>query len=196
MDPLQTSRVIYEPRFIPSNQCDKLFSRFKNLSFNRAHLTRSVIWFGPCDYHYGSGLNATTLTQRPLESDLDILHLSEKLSHYLNASFNSCLVNLYNDQNQMVPAHSDDEPIFGFNPVIASLSFGATRRFVFESKPPRKSLAEQHLKSIRSRYVFALGNGDLIVMRGPTQLYWNHSVPKESSPCGPRINLTFRNVVS
>lgn len=193
LDPLQSSQVTYEPRFIPPNKSDKLFTSFLKLDFNKAHLTRSVIWFGPRDYQYGL---YTTLPKRPLESNVDILNLSEKLSLYLDASFNSCLVNLYNDQTQMVPPHSDDEPIFGMNPVIASLSFGATRRFVFEPKPPVHSLKGYNMKSIKSRYVFELGDGDLIVMRGPTQRFWNHSVPRENFPCGPRINLTFRNVVS
>lgn len=98
----------------------------------------------------------------------------------------------------MVPKHSDDEPMFGEDPIIASLSFGATRRFIVEPKQDdfsQRVYKTQHLKSLKSRYVFSLADGDLLVMRGPMQRYWNHSVPKETIPCGPRINLTFRNVV-
>ena len=165
------------------------------MQFENAHLTRSVLWFGPIDYCYGSGSNATKLVRRPLESNDDIYAMSQKLSKYLKANFNSCLVNLYENESQTVPKHSDDEPIFGTDPVIASLSFGASRRFIIEPKPIRLRSTVQHLQAIRSQYVFCLEDGDLLVMRGPMQRYWNHSVPKEISPCGPRINLTFRNVV-
>ena len=196
LDPLQTSLVVYEPRFIPENQCHQLFSHFIDLDFQKAHLTRSVIWFGPVDYTYGSAPNSTNLKQRPLESDKFIVYLCEKLGRHLNSKFNSCLVNLYEDETQTIPRHSDDEPMFGVDPVIASLSFGALRKFVVESKSNRSFNAQQHLKSIKSRYVFPLGDGDLLVMKGAMQRFWNHSVPAENSQCGPRINLTFRNVVN
>ena len=196
MDPLQTSVVVYEPKFIPENQCNKLFFHFFDLDFEKAHLTRSVIWFGPVSYTYGSGPNTTNLMQRPLESDEFIVYLCNKLGRHLNSTFNSCLVNLYENETQTVPRHSDDESMFGVDPVIASLSFGATRRFVVESKCSRALNVEQHLKSVKSRYVFPLGDGDLLVMKGSMQRFWNHSIPAESFKCGPRINLTFRNVVN
>ena len=189
--------MTYKPRFIPPSKCEQLFSRFVSLDFQKAHLTRSVLWFGPVEYTYGSVRNTTKLPQLSLESNIDINSLATKLSLHLDANFNSCLVNFYADETQTVPRHSDDEPMFGPEPVIASLSFGATRRFVIEpkSKPSKRGKDTQYLKSIKSQYSFCLGDGDLLVMRGPMQQYWNHSVPQESSPCGPRINLTFRNVI-
>ena len=195
LDPFQTSLVNYEPSFIPSNQTALFFSQFMGLNFTKAHHTRSVIWFGPVDYFYGS----VNLRKCPIESNDTIYNLSEKLSNYLHANFNSCLVNLYMDESQMVPKHSDDEAIFGNDPVIASLSFGAARKFIIEPKNDEKSRKRyyetQYLKSIKSRFTFCLSDGDLLVMRGAMQRYWNHSVPPETTSCGPRINLTFRNVI-
>jgi len=37
-----------------------------------------------------------------------------------------------------------------------------------------------------------LADGDLVVMRGATQLNYEHRVPKEPRVAGQRINLTFR----
>ena len=86
----------------------------------------------------------------------------------------------------MVPKHSDDEQLFGDDPIIASLSLGSARRFILESK----------LRSDYSEHCFLLEAGDLLIMKGQTQKYWVHSVPPEKTKCGPRINLTFRNVVN
>jgi alkylated DNA repair dioxygenase AlkB len=74
----------------------------------------------------------------------------------------------------------------GPEPVIASLSFGATRRFVL--RPRRKK------GSIRARE-FPLGHGSLLVMRGRTQHEWVHGVPRERTVTQPRLNLTFRRVI-
>lgn len=170
------------------------------LSFESAHKTRSVFWFGPIDYIYGSGNSRTELKKCPIETHKTINELGKKLGRTVRKgiTFNSCLVNFYENETKMVPKHSDDEVIFDVDPVIASLSFGAARRFIIEPKNDENSLKRyndsQFLKSIKSRYVFCLSDGDLIVMSGSMQRYWNHSVPPETLTCGPRINLTFRSV--
>jgi alkylated DNA repair dioxygenase AlkB len=81
--------------------------------------------------------------------------------------------------------HSDDEHELGREPVIASLSLGETRTLVFRHK---------HDKALRS-WKLPLESGSLLLMKGPTQRCWQHGVPKESKPCGPRVNLTFRRVL-
>ena len=185
LDPLQTSRVTLLPKFLPPNLAEKLFDIFtESLKFENIHSTRSVLWFGPTSYKYGR----TNLEQRPLDSENEVHGLSKKLEAYLGTKFNSCLVNLYKDNKSMIPKHSDDEYLFGVDPVIASLSLGETRRFVL--KPNGKS----SMKAIKSRYIFVLQAGDLLLMTGETQQYWLHSVPEEPFICKPRINLTFRNV--
>jgi alkylated DNA repair dioxygenase AlkB len=81
--------------------------------------------------------------------------------------------------------HSDNEPSLGSHPTIASLSYGATRTLIFKHKR-RKDIPIKTLK---------LTTGSLLLMKGTTQRNWNHGINKEASPCGPRINLTFRNIV-
>jgi alkylated DNA repair dioxygenase AlkB len=85
--------------------------------------------------------------------------------------------------------HSDDEPELGYQPVVASLSFGVARRFVLERK---KGGAEARASS---RFEVELGHGDLFVMgRGCQELY-RHAVPKQLRVQGERVNLTFRRIV-
>lgn len=97
--------------------------------------------------------------------------------------FNAVLLNLYRDGNDGMGWHADDEPELGPEPVIASLSLGAPRRFVL-----------RHRRAAVPRLDLELGSGALLVMRGPTQRFWRHGVPKTRRAVGERINLTFRRV--
>ncbi|MDI1477592.1 alpha-ketoglutarate-dependent dioxygenase AlkB [Polyangium sp. y55x31] len=95
-------------------------------------------------------------------------------------TFNSVLVNHYRDGDDSMGKHADDEPELGENPVIASLSLGAKRRFVLE---PKKKGGE--------KVTLLLGEGNLLVMAGTTQHHYRHGVPKQAG-LGARMNLTFR----
>lgn len=96
--------------------------------------------------------------------------------------FNSVLLNLYRTGQDSMGWHSDNEPELGRNPAIASLSFGATRRFIMR-RCDRKDAAKVEL---------SLSHGSLLLMKGKLQHHWQHQVPKTSKIVGPRINLTFR----
>jgi alkylated DNA repair dioxygenase AlkB len=106
-----------------------------------------------------------------------------RLAGELCIDFNSVLANLYRDGRDSMGWHSDDEPELGAQPVIASLSLGATRRFVLKhrSDPPRK-------------FALELPHGSLLLMRGATQANYRHALPRTSRQIGPRINLTFRQI--
>lgn len=97
--------------------------------------------------------------------------------------FDSVLANLYRDGRDAMGWHADDEPELGAEPVIASLSLGAARRFVLRRRNDRSA-----------RHEMLLGPGSLLVMRGTTQTYWQHALPRTARPVGERINLTFRSV--
>lgn len=96
------------------------------------------------------------------------------------ARYNSVLLNLYRDGHDSMGLHADDEPELGAEPMIASLSLGATRDFVFKARTGV------------GRSVLALGDGDLLVMAGATQQHWKHELPKRRGVRESRINLTFR----
>ena len=95
--------------------------------------------------------------------------------------FNSVLLNFYRSEQDSVSWHSDDEAELGTNPVIGSVSFGATRSFQFK-----------HKHNSELRLSIDLTPGSLLVMRGTTQHFWKHQVPKTKVSHDPRINLTFR----
>ena len=99
-------------------------------------------------------------------------------------AFNSALANLYRNHRDSMGLHADDEPELGAQPVIASLSLGEERAFRFKHRYRRD------LKPVR----LVLPSGSLLVMAGDTQRYWKHELPKQTRPCGPRINLTFRYI--
>jgi alkylated DNA repair dioxygenase AlkB len=112
-----------------------------------------------------------------------LLPLRERLCAELGVGFNSVLANRYRDGRDCMGWHSDDEAELGLSPVIASLSLGATRRFVFKhrSGPARKLALE-------------LPHGSLLLMAGATQRYYRHALPRTVRPVGERINLTFRRI--
>ncbi|MBP9129397.1 MAG: alpha-ketoglutarate-dependent dioxygenase AlkB, partial [Steroidobacteraceae bacterium] len=95
--------------------------------------------------------------------------------------YNSVLLNLYRDGRDGMGWHADDEPELGREPVIASVSFGATRRFKL-----------RHRRSRIAACTLDLAHGDLLLMAGVTQHLYLHAVPKTARPVGARVNLTFR----
>lgn len=99
--------------------------------------------------------------------------------------FNAVFLNLYRDHNDSMGFHSDDERELGKNPVIASVTFGATRVFLMKHKF-RKDLPLAKIP---------LEAGTVLLMRGQTQHFWKHGINKQREPCGPRVNLTFRTLL-
>lgn len=108
-------------------------------------------------------------------------HLAGRLRDALDVPFNSVLVNRYRNGRDAMGWHSDDEPELGNAPVIASISLGATRRFLLK-----------HRQRPDSRLALDLPQGSLLVMAGDTQRNYRHSLPRTTRPVGERINLTFR----
>ncbi len=110
-----------------------------------------------------------------------ITALLPRLESACGARFNSVLLNRYRDGGDSMGWHSDDEPELGAEPVIASLSLGAERRFLLRMKADHGTKAE-----------FRLRHGDLVVMRGDCQRMAQHALPKMARVAAERINLTFR----
>ena len=142
---------------------------------------RLSAWYGDDESHY----TYSGLTLAPLPWTATLLRVKQRVEHLTAARFNSVLLNYYRNGQDSMGLHSDDEPELGSQPVIASLSVGAERTFILRHKTKR------NLKPLR----MALASGSLLLMQGETQKHWKHGIEKEKSPCGPRINLTFRRIV-
>jgi alkylated DNA repair dioxygenase AlkB len=142
---------------------------------------RLVAWYGDDAVTYAySGVSLTALPWTP-----ELLTLKGKVEELCASSFNSVLLNSYRDHRDSMGFHADDEPELGLFPTIASVSIGEERQFVLKHKHRRD------IDDIR----LPLPSGSLLLMKGATQANWKHGVPKESKPCGPRVNLTFRNIL-
>ena len=146
-------------------------------------IPRLNAWFGDDEANYGySGIR---LKRNAWFAEL--LDLRNQIQQTFDYSFNSVLANLYRDGNDSVGWHSDDEKELGRQPVIASLSFGDTRRF---------SLRPKKLANHKPVHI-DLQAGSLLLMAGDTQHYWLHQLAKtKQQGLRGRINLTFRNIVS
>ncbi|MBR9828886.1 MAG: alpha-ketoglutarate-dependent dioxygenase AlkB [Oceanospirillales bacterium] len=109
-----------------------------------------------------------------------LLPLKQKLEALCDRPFNALLLNLYRDGQDAMGWHADNEPELGQNPLIASVSLGAPRRFRL-----------RHSAS-RDTHALTLEHGSLLLMAGPTQHHWQHCLPRTKRCQHPRINLTFR----
>jgi alkylated DNA repair dioxygenase AlkB len=149
--------------------------------YGKEHLLpRLQQWYGdPAATYTYSGIQMAPEPWSPL-----LLELKRKVEAASSARFNTVLLNLYRNGTDTVSWHADDEPEFGADPVIASLSLGATRDFVLRHNT-RKGLEK----------TIPLEHGSLLVMAGTTQAEWKHSLPRRKGAVGERINLTFRLVL-
>lgn len=146
--------------------------------FGRVHpQPRLTAWYGPKPYAY-SGLVWPARDLPPL-----LAGLRDRVEALTGERFDSVLANLYRGGSDCVGWHADDEPLFGPDPVVASLSFGATRRFLLKRRDGSERLR------------FELTDGSLLVMPRGTQPHWLHSIPRTKRPVGARVNLTFRHTV-
>ncbi len=146
--------------------------------FGRRIVTaRQVAWHGDQDFAYTYSGN-TRLAQ-PWTTEL--LELRDRVRSILAEPFDACLLNFYLDGSQGMSWHSDDEKDLAPGASIASLSFGAERKFAFK-----------HRRVPELKTSLILENGSLLVMSGETQTHWLHALPKSKRVTRPRINLTFR----
>lgn len=183
--------ILFIRNFLSSTEAKKYFDllletinwKQEQISFygKTYPVPRKTAWYGyeGFDYSY-SGIKCTTeIWTKEL---LEIKTAIEKIT--LSEDFTSVLLNLYNDGNDKMGWHSDDEKELGINPTIASLSIGETRRFDLKHKQ-NKDL----------NYKFELSSGSLLIMRGALQHHWVHQIPVQKKVKNPRINLTFRTII-
>lgn len=139
---------------------------------------RKTGWYGTEEFEY----TYSKVTRKAKLWTPELKQLKKTIEEKTGQRFNSCLLNLYHNGEEGMSWHTDDEPELGEEPVIASLSLGAVRNFVFKHKISKEKISLE------------LPSGSLLVMQGETQKYWLHSLPKTKRVKDPRINLTFRNI--
>jgi alkylated DNA repair dioxygenase AlkB len=140
---------------------------------------RKVAWYGDSDYLY----TYSNTTKRALPWTEELSDLKQIVEELTQTDFNSCLLNLYQNGDEGITWHNDDEESLGKNNTIASLSLGAERKFSFKHKQTKETIS------------LILEHGSLLVMKDVTQSNWLHSLPKSKKITRPRINLTFRTIV-
>ncbi len=140
---------------------------------------RKVAWYGdqPFEYTYSN------TTKQALPWTKELLELKILAEEKSGETFNSCLLNLYHNGSEGMAWHSDAEKDLKKNGAIASLSFGAERKFSFKHKETKESIS------------LTLENGSLLIMKDTTQSHWLHRLPPTKTNLKPRINLTFRTIV-
>ena len=140
---------------------------------------RKMAWYGdkPFKYTYSH----TTKQASPWIAEL--LVLKNLVEQHTGETFNSCLLNLYHNGSEGMTWHSDAEKDLKENAAIASLRFGAERKFSFKHKKNKEKIS------------LVLQNGGLLVMKGTTQTHWLHRLPTTKKVNSPRVNLTFRTII-
>ncbi|MEM7592232.1 MAG: alpha-ketoglutarate-dependent dioxygenase AlkB [Cyanobacteria bacterium P01_A01_bin.83] len=180
--------VIIYPDFFSQLESDLFFLELLNgikwqqdkikIFGKEVNLPRLTAWYGDI----GKSYTYSGITMNPDHWSSILLLIKKRIEAVVKVNFNSVLANLYRNGQDYVSWHSDDEKELGKNPTIASISFGATRRFLLRHK------SNKDLKTVD----LSLCHGSLLIMRGSTQHYWKHRVPKTAKVNTERINLTFR----
>lgn len=143
-------------------------------------IPRLTAWYGDA----GKSYSYSGISMNPIPWTPTLIEIKDRVDRAAKNRFNSALLSLYRTGRDSLSWHQDDERELGDDPVIASVSFGATRSFQFRHKA----------KKDRKHVSIDLTHGSLLIMQGPTQRFWQHQIPKTSTPTTPRINLTFRVV--
>jgi alkylated DNA repair dioxygenase AlkB len=180
--------VNYYGKIVDQNKAEKYYKtlfetiEWKNdeaIIFGKKIITkRKVAWYGDENFEY----TYSNSTKNAIPWTKELLELKKITEEITGENFNSCLLNLYHDGSEGMAYHSDGEKDLKKNGAIASLSFGAERKFLFKHKFNKEKIE-----------IF-LEHGSLLVMKDETQSFWLHRLPPTKKVSSPRINLTFRTI--
>lgn len=184
---LPDAEIIYFPTFLKKEEADILYNELvKNTPWQQDEITvygktylqpRLTALYG----NQGKSYSYSNITMQPHEWTLPLQKIKSAIEMVSNINFTTVLLNYYRNGNDSNGWHADNEKELGVNPIIASLSFGAERTFQLK-----------HNFDATLKKSIILEHGSLLLMKGPTQHFWKHQIPKTSKPTGPRLNLTFR----
>lgn len=186
---LPDSEIIYFPNFFNTLEADSIFKELientfwqqdKITVYGKTHLQpRLTALYG----NEGKPYSYSNIKMQPHNWTILLQKIKFYIEELANVNFTSVLLNQYRNGNDSNGWHADNEKELGLNPVIASLSLGAERTFQLKhntDKSQKKNIVLEH--------------GSLLLMKGTTQHFWKHQIPKTAKPLGSRINLTFREI--
>ncbi|MFD2585309.1 alpha-ketoglutarate-dependent dioxygenase AlkB family protein [Croceitalea marina] len=186
---LPDSDISYYPNFIEKTIADNYFYNLKKTVpwqqddikvFGKVYpQPRLTALFG----NNGKAYSYSNITMHPKPFSKELQELKKSIELVAMTTFTTCLLNLYRDGKDSNGWHADDETELGENPVIASISLGQERFF---------HLRHKNEKQLKQKIL--LEHGSLLLMKGETQHFWQHQIPKTAKPITERINLTFRVV--
>lgn len=184
---LPNAEIEYYPNFFDADKSKILFEKLLNeipwqqdniTVFGKTHpQPRLTSLFG----NEGKPYSYSNIVMQPHHWNPLLMFIKNEIEEVCSENFTTVLLNLYRDGKDSNGWHADNEKELGRNPVIASVSFGAERSFHLQ----HNTITEAKLK-------ITLENGSLLLMKGETQHFWKHQIPKTAKSIAPRINLTFR----
>lgn len=190
--PILDGNIVFCKKLFGGEESDRLYTELDQTTQWRQDriklygksipLPRLTAWYG----EPGKSYTYSGIEMYPVTWTDGLLEVKSKIENITGITFNSVLLNKYRNGQDGVAWHSDDEPELGQNPVIASVSFGETRRFMLKHK---------YRKDV-DQIAIDLTHGSFLLMQGATQHFWLHQIPKTSKQVKPRINLTFRLIYS
>lgn len=186
--------VVYIPNFLDKDTSQSFLDRIiHDIEFVAEKYTfndQVIITKRKMSYHSEKSYSYSNQVYNGKNWNPVLLEIKEKIELYLKEEFNAVLVNHYCDGEAGMGWHADKEKELGSNPTIASISFGQSRRFAFRH---RRDVVG--LKNPPRLVEYTLNSGDLLVMKGTTQQFFEHSLIKDKSATDTRVNLTYRKIV-
>jgi alkylated DNA repair dioxygenase AlkB len=186
---LPDAEIIYFPNFLSKEEAVSLFNELlENTPWQQDEITiygkkhlqpRLTALYG----NEGKPYSYSNIMMQPHFWTLPLQRIKSLVENVSGTNFTSVLLNYYRNGNDGNGWHADNEKELGRNPIIASLSLGTERNFQLK-----------HNTDTSQKKNIILEHGSLLLMKGTTQHFWKHQIPKTAKPIGPRINLTFRAI--
>lgn len=196
---LPNASIDYYPHLFDLAKASLLFDKLYNeipwqqdniTVYGKNHLQpRLTALFG----NEGKSYSYSNIVMQPHPWNALLTNIKEEVENLCHETFTTVLLNLYRDGKDSNGWHADNEKELGRNPVIASVSFGAERSFHLQHNSIKEATRGKSELSVAKQKII-LGHGSLLIMKGETQHFWKHQIPKTAKPIAPRINLTFRNI--
>lgn len=186
---INNGKYLYIPNFYDKIEADVYLDTFiegikwkqesMNMYGKQIPFPRLTSWYGDSDKPY----SFSGITLQPHSWSKELLEIKKDIEPKSGVQFNSVLLNRYRNGNDSISWHTDAEKELGENPIIASVNFGAERKFQLK-----------HIET-NEKIEIILKHGSLLIMMGELQHYWKHQVPKTKKVQAERVNLTFRVIL-